>query len=281
MGEVARFSGAGTGLISREDMARGLNNVSMVAPRVGGEYQYLKLSRAGEWLYGQDDTEVIEGSRWAVNPQSLEYGYIAWPDPDKGVAADPEGEVMVPITRPLPAIDTLRTRHPDGRTTGKNGWQYQQSVVLVCIDGEDEGTVCQYKASSVGSQKLFSKLINDISTQIAKGSDAIVPIITMKTDSYKHKSYGKIYNPLWEVLEFLTMGAPAETEAPAEETKPEPEPVRTRTRSREEGTVTRAQVAAVTPNAEEPDDEENAALAREYEAAQAEANPVPRRRVRR
>lgn len=280
MGEIARFAGGGTGLMTRDDMARGLNNVSMAAPRVGGDKQFLKLDKGnGDWVYGQEETLVEEGSRWAVNPQSFEYGYIAW-DLNQQV----EGEVMVPITRPLPAQSDLRTKQPDGKTTGQNGWQYQQSVDLVCISGEDEGTVCQYKQSSVGSQKLFAALINAVSSQIAKGDDAIVPIITMKSDSYKHKKWGRINNPIFDIVEFQTMDGPAVPAAASKEPVKAEDPPRSRM---PRGTVINAdpvvQSGGAVASATAPDDEEEAALAREYEAASAAVaeNPVPRRRVRR
>lgn len=276
MGEVARFQGTGMGLMSRDDMARGLNNASMSAPRVGGDKQFLKLDKGnGDWVYGQEETLVEADSRWAVNPQSFEYGYIAW-DTNQQV----EGEVMVPIARPLPLPDQLRTRQPDGKTTGTNGWQYQQSVDLVCISGEDEGTVCQYKQSSVGATKLFASLINGVSAQIGKGSDAIVPIITMKSDSYKHKKWGRIFNPIFEIQEFQTLdgpAAPATGEKTAEAEAPAPH---TRTRPAAVETVAAANAATAQTTV---DDE--AALAAEYEAEQAAqaaaGNPAPRRRVRR
>lgn len=258
MGELAPLSfGRGTGLISRDDMVRGLNNVSMAAPRVGGEYQFLKLDKGnGEWIYGQEETPVEDGSLWAVNPMSLNWGWISW-DRNQQV----EGEVMVPITNPLPDQASLRVQgSPDGRPTGQNGWQYQQSVVLVCVAGEDsEGTpvVCQYKQSSVGSQKLFKSLVDAISGQIAKNSDAIVPIIEMKSDSYKHKKYGKIFNPIFEIKEWRTLD---DNTAPAAGTDKAPAPPA------------------------EGSEEEEKALAAEYQQAQAEAaaaNPAPRRRVRR
>lgn len=259
--EVMKFSGGGTGLMSRDDLARSLNNVSAVAPRVGGEFQFLKMEKGtGEWVYGQEETVVEDGSLWAVNPNSLEYGYIAWP-PEDSKSREPEGEVTVPISRPLPDMGTLRTKNPGGETTGR-GWQYQQSVVLVCINGEDEGTTCQYKQSSVGSQKLFKSLVDSIMAQVSKGSDAIVPIVKLSSSSYKHDKYGKIVNPVWDIVEWRTMDdtspvgetAEAKAEAPKAAAKP------------------------VTPEAEA----EEEALAAEYAAEQeAQQERAPRRRVRR
>jgi hypothetical protein len=278
MNDVVKFGAAGTGLMSREDLARSFNNVAMVAPSVGGDKQFLKMDKGnGDWVYGQEETLVEDGSKWAINPQSFEYGYIAW-DMNQQV----EGEVMVPITRPLPAQGSLRTKSPDGNTTGQNGWQYQQSMDLQCIGGEDDGTVCQYKQSSVGSQKAFKGLIDAISGQIAKGSDAIVPVIVMKSDSYKHKKWGRINNPIFEIVEWRTMdGSVPEAEAK------EPERAPRRRAPSEKQTVSAGDVGKLEdvigagPTAEELAEE--AALKAEYEAEQAAAaaNPTPRRRVRR
>lgn len=277
MTEMVRFTGgAGTGLMNREDLAKSLNNAAVVAPRVGGDYQYLKLDKGnGDWLYGQEETVVEEGSLWAVNPMSLMYGYIAW-DTDSGGA--PVQEVMVPVSRPLPPMSSL-PELPKSRKGDALEYQYQQSVDLVCISGEDEGTICQYKQSSVGAMKLFNGLINAISTQVSKGDD-IVPIIEMKSDSYKHKKYGKIFNPIFDIKEWRTIDdnsapAPAE-EAPAKE--PEPETRAPRVRSRPPA----AQQTAPQPPAE-GSPEEDEALAKEYAAAQenAPAEQAPRRRLRR
>lgn len=273
MNEVVKFTNAGTGLMTRDDMARALNSMSMEAPRVGGEYQFLKLDKGnGDWIYGQEETLVEKDSQWAVNPHSLQWGYIAW-DANQQV----QGEVMVAITRPLPDTGALRVKgSPDGQPTGANGWQYQQAVNLVCISGEDVGTQAQYKQSSVGSQKLFKALVDGISAQMAKGSDAIVPIIVMKSDSYKHKKWGRIFNPLWEVVEYRTLD---DTAASGESPKAEPAKAETAPRTR-----TAAPAKAPEPPAEGSEAEDKA-LEAEYAAAAGDAAggeaPTPRRRVRR
>lgn len=267
MNEVMKFGSTGTGLMNRDDLTKSLNNMATAAPRVGGEYQFLKLDKGnGDWIYGQEETLVEKDALWAVNPGSLEYGFISW-DQNQKV----EGEVMVSIQRPLPDKGSIRTNSADGLPTGQNGWQYQQSVVLVCINGEDEGTVCQYKQSSVGSQKMFKTLIDAIGAQIGKGSDAIVPIVKLSSTSYKHDKYGKIINPVWDIAEWRTMD---DTSPVGEAAAPEPEA--------KEPTRRRAAPAAAT--APEPTDEDEA-LAAEYaaekEAQAPSAEASPRRRVRR
>ena len=256
MNDLAPRFGGGTGLISRDDLARSLNNVATAAPRVGGDKQYLKMDKGnGDWVYGQEETVVEDGSLWAINPASLTYGYISW-DANQQV----EGEVMVSISRPLPDPSALRTQAPDGQTTGEHGWQFQQSVDLVCVSGEDVGAECQYKQSSVGARKLFAALTDALAGQLAKGSDAIVPIIRMTSDSYKHKKWGRIFNPLFEIVEWRTL------DDSSKPTAAEPAPA--------------AKAAAKTVEAP-ADEAEEAEIEQEYVEAQTEASPSPRRRVRR
>lgn len=281
--QVMKFSGGGTGLMNRDDLARSLNNVSTAAPRVGGEYQFLKMDKGnGDWVYGQEETVVEDEALWAVNPNSLEYGYIAWP-PESASDREPEGEVMVPITRPLPDVANLRTKHPGGETTGA-GWQYQQSVVIVCINGEDEGTICQYKQSSVGSQKLFKSLTDAVAGQLAKGSDAIVPIVRLKSDSYKHKKWGRIFNPIWEIVEWRTMDdtSPVDDEPEQAEEKPAEATRQPRKRAApaEKGSHISGDPVDDLPDGGDKDDDLTRAYKQEELQAAAE-QATPRRRVRR
>lgn len=267
----------GTGLMSREDLAKSLNNASMSMPTVGGDKQYIKMLTkgrdAGTWVYGQQETEVEGDSLWAINPMSIKHGYVAW---DTNGGGAPVQEIMLSINRQLPSKDTL-PELPMG-TPDKNGraeiltYQDQRSFDAVCISGEDEGTVVEYKQSSTGAMKLFGKVINNLLDQVQKGEE-IVPVGKWGFSTYKHTKYGEIYNPEFEIVEWRT---PADTSPPEakEEAKAE-EPVRERR--------TRAAAPAVEAKAEEPDAEESdedKALAAEY-AATAEAEATPRRRQRR
>lgn len=261
--EVAVSFGSGTGLISRADMARGLNNAAAVAPRVGGDKAYLKMDpKDGTWIYGQDETPIEEGSQWAVNPMSLMYGYVAW---GENTSKGPEAEVMVPVTRDPPSIAALRVPDTaDGHPSkGPGAWQFQQSADLVCISGEDAGVVCQYKNSTNGAMKLFAALNNALTPRIQNPDEqAIVPIVTMTHESYKNKKFGgRTLNPIWTIVEWRTL----DDSSPAKDAPKEEPPKSTRQR------------ATAAP---EPAEEEDAALEAEYKQTEAET-ATPRRRVRR
>jgi hypothetical protein len=154
------------------------------------------MDRVGTWVYGADQTEVEEDSTWAVNPFSFVHGYIAWG----------EGEVlaekMAPVTQPLPELDAA----PPG---AKRGWEVQVGCSLKCLDGEDKGLEARYTVTSVGGKKSIQKLALDIAAQVDKDQTKPVPVVVLKKEHYTHKSYGRIYTPLFDVKSWIGMEGPA------------------------------------------------------------------------
>src|SRR5262245_64183464 len=70
---------------------------------VGGK-PLLRLLKSGYWVFGVEDSEVQEGSTWAINPLSLGHGWAAWTnDPDPRAKNQLVGEVMAGMTEPKPA----------------------------------------------------------------------------------------------------------------------------------------------------------------------------------
>ena len=57
---------------------------------------FLKLSSASGWTYGQDNVEVEDGAKWALNPASMSKGFIAWSDNSKVL-----GDVLQVVTKGL------------------------------------------------------------------------------------------------------------------------------------------------------------------------------------
>lgn len=187
----------------------GLKETSTRIAADSDDAQYLKLDKGGYWCFGAEETEVEEGSVWAINPMSLAVGYVAWGD------GELLGEEMVP------ASDTpiMRADLPDVGAP----WKPQIGLQLVCTNGEDKDVVVIYKASSKGGQKAFKQILDAIVKQAESGTDKVVPLVTLEVDSYKHSQYGKIYTPILEVVEWADMdGMSAEPEA-AEAEEPETE----------------------------------------------------------
>lgn len=187
------------------------NTVSRIAIDTSGK-DYLKMDKGGFWVYGRDDVEVEEKSLWAINPNSFSLGFIAW---DNGTVT---GEEMRLITEP--------PIHESQLPTVQGNWEQQVAMQLVCISGEDKGTQVIYKASSKGGRGAFNELLKAImdTLRLNQGTDKVVPVIQLAVNFYKHEKYGKIYTPVFNIVDWATMDATVDHSEPEPAAIPEPEP---------------------------------------------------------
>lgn len=213
MSNLVAFKSAG--LPSVQSLSSALRVAAQQAAPTGGVV-ILKMDRTGHWVFGADQDEVEPGAKWAVNPFSFVHGFIAWGD---GTVL---AEKLVPMTEPLPETDAP----PPGAS---KGWEMQVGMSLKCINGEDAGMEARFTATSVGGKRAVQALALSVADQADKDSSKIVPVIALGKDHYQHKSYGRIYTPVFEVKEWVGMDGPAaEAEAPADEPAGDAAPQRRR-----------------------------------------------------
>ena len=199
MSNLVKFSGAN--LPSVTSLSTALRTIATDVS--ASSTSIIKMDRTGHWVFGADQTEAESDSTWAVNPFSFVHGYIAWGD------GEVLAEKLVPVTEPLPELETA----PPG---AKKGWEPQTGLSLKCISGDDAGMEARFTTTSVGGRKAVQALAVEIATQVDKDQGKPVPIVKLGKDHYTHKSYGRIYTPVFEVLEWMSMdGEAAEEAAPA------------------------------------------------------------------
>ena len=206
MSNITTFSGAN--LPSVKSLATALRTIET---DVGGAGTVIiKMDKTGHWVFGADQTEIEDVSTWAVNPFSFVHGYIAWGD------GEVLAEKMVSVSQPLPELEAA----PPG---AKKGWETQVGMSMKCLDGEDKGMEARYTTTSVGGKKAVQALAVAIATQVEKDQAKPVPVVELGKEHYTHKSYGRIYTPVFKVLEWAGMDgevaaeeAPKEIEAPVE-----------------------------------------------------------------
>jgi hypothetical protein len=217
MNELAKFGGAN--LPSAKSLAQSLRLMDVGA--AVGHSVILKMDKTGHWVYGNDQTEVEDDSTWAVNPFSFTHGYIAWGD------GEPLAEKMVPVSHPLPELEPA----PEG---SKRGWETQVGMSLQCMSGEDKGMEARFSTKSVGGKRAVQVLALAIATQVEKDQSKPVPVVRLKKEHYTHKSYGRIYTPVFDVVSWVSLEGPAaaEPEAEAEAEEEAPAPVETGRRRR-------------------------------------------------
>lgn len=168
----------------------------------------LKMDKTGHWVFGADQTEVEDDATWAVNPFSFVHGFIAWGD------GEVLGEKMTGVQHPLPELDAA----PPG---AKRGWETQIGMSLKCLVGEDKDMEARFTTTSVGGKKAVQALGVAIATQVEKDQSKPVAIVRLKKDHYVHKSYGRIYTPVFEIVDWASMDGEA-PEVAAEEAEAAP-----------------------------------------------------------
>jgi hypothetical protein len=187
MGNLVKFAQAG--LPAVQTLATSLRTLETVAPMSSA---IIKMDKTGHWVYGADQTEAEDDARWAVNPFSFVHGFIAWGD------GEVLAEKMASVTQPLPELDAAPP-------SAKKGWEQQVGLMLKCLTGEDAGLECRYTTTSVGGKRAVQNLAVAIASQVEKDPERPVPIVVLKKDHYQHKSYGRIYTPVFEIVEWVSM----------------------------------------------------------------------------
>ena len=152
----------------------------------------IKMDKTGHWVFGADQDEVEADSTWAVNPFSFVHGYIAWGD------GDVLGEKMVSVSEPLPEMD-------DAPAMAKRGWEVQVGMSLKCLSGEDKGMEARYTTTSAGGKRGVQTLAVAIAEMVDKDPSKPVPVVLLKKEHYQHKSYGRIYTPLFDIQSWVGM----------------------------------------------------------------------------
>lgn len=183
----------------RGDVATLSTALRAIQTEVGDQSAILKMDRTGHWVFGADATEIEDGSRWAVNPFSFIHGFIAWGE------GEVLGEKVAPITQPLPEVD----EPPPG---AKRGWEKLVGMSLACTTGEDKGLNVRYTVTSVGGKKAVQALATAIAEQVEADPTKPVPIVLLGKDHYQHKAYGRIFTPVFEVVEWASMDGEAAEE---------------------------------------------------------------------
>lgn len=187
----------GGGVPTVEEMNAALAQGRMQKPQAGaGGKTLLRLDpNEGVWVYGPDNVEVEEESRWAIHPGSFSSGWVCWADPKlNGRKNEKLGEVMGPMTNP-PACPTTDHSERGGE------WKEQIGFLLVCIGGEDEGEEVLYQNSSLGALKAYEAIYEE--TVGRPSPDHFFPIVELEVGSYKNKTYNKtIYEPQFTVVDW-------------------------------------------------------------------------------
>ena len=147
---------------------------------------FMKVTEMCKLIYGEDEIEVEDGSLWAVNPNSLQVGFITWSEDDQTTA--PLEEKMAFIIGDNAESEILRSdmeNHPNSRTNS------QMAISVSCLTGADKGQLCQFKSSSMKGrasiERLWRELVGAMPEDSAKTH---VPVVSLAPTIVKNKKKG-------------------------------------------------------------------------------------------
>jgi hypothetical protein len=246
MSNVTTTTPAGLPATMLEQIAKGIAENRAPTSVAGGGKPLLRLLRDGIWVFGQENIEVQEGSRWAVNPMMLVHGWVCWIDGGPNAKNELAGEVMGPMWEP---------RVPRPAAIEATPFKEQYGCDLKCLTGDDVGAEVTFKTPSDGGIRAMVKLRDEIQRHLINGGAAYpCPVVELEQESYNHSKWGKIYKPILQIVGWCDMnGQMAGAAAPAIEqaapAAPEPaKPVRQRRAPVSQPSATSA--ASATPPAD-------------------------------
>jgi len=175
------------------------NHVSSAQSRV----DYLKFSgKTGRWEMGKDE-EDFEGAELFINTLAAEHGYVRW-------GVKPPMKTHTKRTSPMPAA-----MEPfDGvDSKGEPKTYYAQpSRILSGTTSDDECDPFILELGSQGGVENVDKLWAEIMVKAAS-SHYFFPVVRLSNEYWTH-SEGKVFKPVFEVVEWCNVEGEAENATP-------------------------------------------------------------------
>ena len=165
-----------------------------MARAASSQVGFLKMDKTGAWSFGSDENPVGEDDRVYVDPNGFVHGWQCWADTDiPGVQSELLGDVKVSMFEPLPP-------RPDEEYANMRPWTEMRGMSVLL-----DGNKLVYSTTSVGGLNTIAKLAEEYAKQYAKNPKKMIAVLSLSSDSYKHKNktYGRIYTPVMEVVEWV------------------------------------------------------------------------------
>jgi hypothetical protein len=156
----------------------------------------VKFSKDGQFLLSDIDTVPI-GTRCVARVDLVQFGWCKWSD-----GAPVDRRIGLAAERYRPPLradlgDTDQTQwevQPDG--SKRDPWQFQAVLPITRLDTDETFT---FTTGSKGGLNCVNKLVRVYGTRVAKEA-AGLPVVELKADFYKHRTYGKIYYPVLNIV---------------------------------------------------------------------------------
>lgn len=158
----------------------------------------LKFSK-GDFLCGENDDEVEEGTQFVANMDELMVGWIRWADmkpTDQIMGRVAEG--YQPPKRHELGDDDKSRWETDEQGHERDPWQFSNYLILKSVDGDELFT---FTTSSRGGLNAIGELCKSYGKLMRQKPDEY-PVIELGVGSYQHsnKAYGRIKFPTFKIV---------------------------------------------------------------------------------
>ena len=187
--------------IIKFDPSKLANSYKKVAADNTPKGSFIKMSKGGVWTFGADEIGVDEDDQFAVNPAAVMHGFVCWADTDAGVAAGKLGEIMALVT------DDVAPQMPAVVPPGGAAWAVQLGIQMKGLTGAAKGMDLAFATTSYGGKKAVAGLMSQMGEYFSAKANHIkpVPVVTLGSLSYKHDKFGKLFNPLIDIVKWIEM----------------------------------------------------------------------------
>jgi hypothetical protein len=156
----------------------------------------LKFTKQGEFAISDIDN-IPDGTRCVVHADEIDLGWVRWTDgkPEDRRIGRVADKFIPPPRNELGDTDERQWEKQDDDTR-RDPWQFQMSVPVTRLDNQE---TYRFTTGSKGGLACVSKLTRAYGRHVQDGKPGL-PIVELKADHYKHRTYGKIFTPLMIVV---------------------------------------------------------------------------------
>jgi hypothetical protein len=172
-----------------------------------GEGSYLSFGKDGLWSFGAENHEIADDDRFLIDIESLATGAVCWTDYSKEELLRKKKNEKLGVKMLL-----ISQGEVDFNTLPDHGWPWRKQVGFRgrFMNDPYAGKIAVYESSSGGGDDAFaavtSAIMLKLQSDVAAGITdlALYPLVKFSNTFYIHKTYGKTYKPVFDIVGWCT-----------------------------------------------------------------------------